>query len=199
MAGDAEFWEEAYRTGQDGWELGEPSPPLVRALGALPPGEAAVVLGCGRGHEARAAASAGWTRVLAVDFAPSAIAGALRLSAGVAGAERIEWRRQDLFTLGATDPGRFDLCIEHTCFCAIDPDRRGEWAEVVRTALRPGGALVALFYAHGRPGGPPFTTDRAEVLRLLGGAGLRVDQIEIPADSVARRETEELLVVARRT
>ena len=67
----------------------------------------------------------------------------------------IEWRLQDLFTLPHTDSGHYDLVLEHTCFCAIDPARRAEWAEVAARILRPQGRLLALFYTHDRPGGPP--------------------------------------------
>jgi hypothetical protein len=120
------------------------------------------------------------------------------LSQGVAGAERVEWRLQDVFTLGETDAGRFELAIEHTCFCAIDPSRRGAWAASVYGALRPGGMLLGVFYAHGRPGGPPFTTGRDELPRVLGGVGFSIEQIEIPADSIERRAGLELLVRARK-
>jgi thiopurine S-methyltransferase len=153
---DAAFWEGLYRSGQDGWELGAPSPPLVRAVGALGPEVlrgAAVVLGCGRGHEARLLAGAGFARVVAVDFARPAIEEARALTPpGSPAARAIEWRLADVFSLGATDAGAFDLALEHTCFCAIDPARRPEWAATVARVLRPGGTLVAAFYAHGRPG-----------------------------------------------
>lgn len=194
---DPAYWEEAYRRGDDGWELGAPAPPLVRAVGGLATGSHAVVLGCGRGHEARLVARAGWRRVTAVDFAPTALAEARRLSAGDDAAGCIAWRDQDVFTLGRTDPGVFDLAVEHTCFCAIDPARRTEWVDAVCGALEPGGVFLALFYAHGRPGGPPFATSRAEVEGLVRGP-FDVQQIEVPPDSVERRRGEEILVVARR-
>ena len=81
----------------------------------------------------------------------------------------------DLFELGRT-PARYDLIAEHTCFCAIDPLRRDEYVDQVAAALVPGGALVGLFYAHGRPGGPPFTVD-ADELRARFGRRFVVDSL----------------------
>ncbi|HEX7601825.1 MAG TPA: methyltransferase domain-containing protein [Polyangiaceae bacterium] len=195
---DPAYWEAAYRTDQTGWELGQAAPPLARALRTLPVGKAAVVLGSGRAHEVRAAAEAGWPRVVAVDFAPSAHAEAERLTAPEL-LPRIEWRRADLFELGRTDPEAFDLAIEHTSFCAIAPARREEWLASVAASLRPGGRLVALFYAHHKPAGPPFATTKDEIEALLPKHGFIIESIEIAPDSHPRRAGEELLTIARRS
>lgn len=189
------YWEAAYREKRDGWELGEAAPPLVRALGELSGGGRALVLGSGRGHEARVAAARGF-RVVAVDFAESARAEAARLTPRELAA-RIEWRAQDLFTLDRTDAGAFDVAVEHTSFCAIDRARRDEWVRVVRAVLRPGGTLLGLFYTHGRDGGPPFGATHDEVRAALERAGFGVVKSEVPADSVERRRGDELLVTAR--
>jgi SAM-dependent methyltransferase len=195
------YWEAAYTEGRDGWELGAAAPPLVRALAELRPearaSGAALVLGSGRGHEARAAAAQGWARVVGVDFATAAREEASKLTPPEL-ASRIEWRTRDLFDLPATDAGAFDLVVEHTSFCAIDPARRAEWARVVHAVLRPGGSLLGLFYTHGRPGGPPFGAAVADVLRALEAAGLRVERHEVPVDSIERRRGDELLVWAAR-
>ena len=105
--------------------------------------------------------------VVAVDFAPTAMAEARALAA----AEKldIDFRQRDLFTL-ADDPERYDLVVEHSCFCAIDPARRGEYVDVVADVLADGGELVGLFWNHGKPGGPPFTVDKAELAATVRGA-----------------------------
>ena len=65
--GDPAFWEERYRAGQDGWDLGGPAPALAAWLeiggrfAAAVAGRSARVLvpGCGRGHDARLLARVG--------------------------------------------------------------------------------------------------------------------------------------------
>lgn len=106
----------------------------------------------------------------------------------------IDFRVADVFALPAGR--RYDLVVEHCCYCAIDPARRGEYAGVLREALAPGGTLVGLFWAHGRPGGPPFTTDRAD-LEATFGSRFAVRAIEQPVrDSVGTRAGDEILIVA---
>jgi SAM-dependent methyltransferase len=197
---DPAFWEEQWRTGQD-WDTGEATPPMARAIAALPVLHDAIVVGCGRGHEARALVRRGWPRVVGVDFAPAALAEARETEALDAPWEarpRVEWRLQDVFTLGDTDPAAFDLAVEHACCIAIDPGRRGEWAAALARTLRPGGRLLALVSLKPRgAGGPPFELRRGEVERTLVEAGFSLEQVEVPEDSIPGRRGHELLVVAR--
>lgn len=191
---DAEFWGALYRDGGDGWELGRASPPLARFFAEHPPaGRRVLVVGCGRGHEARMLASLG-AEVVAIDFAPEAIAGA-RLRAE-AEKIKVDFRERDLFKL-ASDPERYPIVVEHCCFCAIDPARRDEYAEVVADVLEPGGALIGLFYAHGRAGGPPFSVTRDELDKCFS-RHFDILQIETPPDSVVARQGQELLAVMRK-
>ena len=185
---DAAYWDFLYRDDDASWELGRAAPPLVDLFTADPPtGRRALVPGCGRGHEARLLAGLG-ARVTAIDIAPAAIAAAR--ACGPADAA-IDYRVLDLFDLSRT-PGRFDLIVEHTCFCAIEPARREEYVDQVAAVLAPGGALVGLFYAHGRPGGPPFTVD-ADELRVRFGRRFAVQSLGVAAGSVLGRHGHELL------
>jgi SAM-dependent methyltransferase len=180
---DPTFWSNLYQTKQDGWELGAASPPIARWAAAEPlAGKRVLVVGCGRGHEARALAARG-ARVVGLDLAPEAIAEARRLGGDV------EWVNGDLFALPAT--GEYDFVIEHTCFCAIDPARRDEYVRAVAGALKPGGQLVGLFYAHGKPGGPPFDTSAAEV-RSRFSTDFTVEALDVAPDSIERRRGKEL-------
>jgi SAM-dependent methyltransferase len=108
----------------------------------------------------------------------------------------VDFRERDVFAL-AREPERYQLVLEHTCFCAIDPTRRADYARVVADVLEPGGTFVALFWLHGRPGGPPFTTSNAEIDSLFA-ADFEVVERETPGDSVATRMGQELLVTYRR-
>jgi SAM-dependent methyltransferase len=202
----AAFWEARWAEGP-GWDIGEAAPPFRSALaqGELgPPGRAAVI-GCGAGHDALLLARAGF-RVTGFDFAEPAISAA-RASAAAAGFgeddPRLSFERLDLFSLPA-DPrraGAFDLVLEHTCFCAIDRARRGEYVDVARTLLKPGARLVGLFYL--RPlaeVGPPWPASEAEIDRLFleaPGGFLRLFA-RAPADSIERRQGREWLAAYAR-
>jgi methyl halide transferase len=192
------FWDELYASSQDGWELGEPAPALVARLDAglpLPRGARVAVPGAGRGHDARFLARRGY-EVTGFDFAEAAVRDAHRLAAdeGV----HVIFERRDVFTLAADYGSSFDAVWEYTCFCAIDPDRRAEYAQVLHDILRPGGLLLACFYPL-REGtdGPPFPVSRDSIDAALAP---RFDVLEAapPAGSPARRRGLEWLVLARR-
>jgi SAM-dependent methyltransferase len=198
-------WEYLYQHGGDGWELGRVPPPLADCLHAHPPerGQRAIVLGCGRGHEALMLAQAGaavGAHVVAVDIAPSAVRH-LQAAADSAGvAAHLRALQADLFALITDDPshrGAYDLCLEHCCFCAIEPARRDEYVATAAAFLRPGGRLVGLFYCHDSPGGPPYAASFDEVRSRLGAA-FTVDSAVVPDNSILTRAGQELLVTATR-
>lgn len=188
---DPAYWDALYRIEQDGWELGRAAPPLERWFRANPPaGKRVLVVGSGRGHEAQLLARLGAT-VTAVDFSTEAVTQARELAA--AAGLSVNFQVADLFDLAQSN-ATFDVVVEHTCFCAIEPQRRAEYVRVMAHIVVPGGQLVGLFYTHGRPGGPPFTTSEQE-LKTLFAPYFSLQHSETPTDSIATRLGDELLQV----
>ncbi|MBT7029144.1 MAG: methyltransferase domain-containing protein [Verrucomicrobia bacterium] len=159
-------WEALYQANDTFWDHGEASPGLVDYLAAnssLPLGQA-LVPGCGRGHDARALAQAGWAAT-GLDLAPSSVPLAKRL----ADEERltIDYRIGDFLS---DEPHKlFDLVFEHTLFCAIPPVRRDDYVQALRRWLKPGGLYLAVNYMITEDNGePPFSTTTAELDERFG-------------------------------
>ncbi len=177
-AASALFWDRRYQEGSDGWELGQPAPPLQEfltrhPLAPQPPGQV-LVPGCGRGHEARLLAGQGFA-VVGLDFSAEAITAARQVAAPPGA--HLRWLQADLFdrqalTSAGLGPASLQGVVEHTCFCAIEPEQRPAYLQTVVELLAPGGWLLALFWCHGRPGGPPYGSDAAELARALAQTGL---------------------------
>jgi SAM-dependent methyltransferase len=188
---DPQYWRDAYAEATQGWEIGRAAPPLERWFAAhSPSGMRALVVGCGRGHEARMLAAAG-ADVVAIDFAPEAIAAARLLAAneGVG----VDFRVRDLFALGG-EKERYQLVVEHCCFCAIDPARRGEYVERVADVLVDGGQYVGLLRTRcTKPIGPPFAVTREDVERLFAPR-FTILEASVPDDSIESRRGAELFV-----
>jgi SAM-dependent methyltransferase len=155
-------WESQYQNKDTPWEKGAPSPGLVDFLKAEPVRGRVLVPGCGFGHDVRALAATA-DEVVGLDIAPSAVKAARAIP--VVGGERYELA--DFFALPAKLRGSFDWVWEHTCFCAIDRERRPAYVEAAAAALKPDGHLLAIFYldpGHEDPNeGPPFGTSLAEL------------------------------------
>lgn len=186
-------WEADYQRKTDGWDLSGPTPALRRlaSSGRFPPGRMLVPC-AGRGHDAREFARSGFS-VIAVDFSPYAVREMERLAEADAPVEILE---HDMFQLPHKLDGTFDYVLQYTCFCAIDPERRTDYADLIARLLRPGGTYIDLaFPLDGRAGGPPFAVSEAEIVGLFEGRGFKLISREKLQDSVSpRRGAEELLV-----
>ena len=186
-------WDENYVQGTDGWDLGRPTPIFQRLLSdrKLIPGRL-IVLGAGRGYDAREFARHGF-QVTAVDFASQAIEETNRLASPEA---PVEIMQHDIFTLPESLNDSFDYVLEYTCFCAIDPKRRAEYADLVTRLLKPNGIYIDLaFPLDGRKGGPPFAVSALEILNLFQTRGFKLLSREKPVDSIkSRRGAEELFL-----
>ncbi len=186
-------WEADYQGRTDGWDLAGPTPALkhLADTGRFAPGRMLVPC-AGRGHDAREFARHGFD-VTAVDFSPSAVREMRRLADPDAPIEPLQ---QDMFKLPRAMDGVFDYVLQYTCFCAIDPTRRGDYADVVSRVLKPGGVYIDLaFPLDNRPGGPPFAVSEQEIIDLFKTRGFELISREKLEDSISpRREAEALLV-----
>ena len=180
---DADRWNQRYRDGKTGWDLGSAPPILERTLAEFGEGPLRVLVpGAGRAHDARAWARAGH-HVTAVDFAPMAVEEAQRLAAdeGVA----LEVELSDVLNLPSKLRGTFDLVWEQTCLCALPPEHREAYVASMHGALVPSGQLIALLWNHGKEDGPPYDMIPAEVEALFAPHFELEKREEVPETSRA--------------
>jgi SAM-dependent methyltransferase len=187
---DRTHWESCYHKGETPWDHGEPSPGLADFLAhkRYTPGRV-LVPGCGLGHDCRLLARHGFD-VTGVDLSKRAIEQAKRL----AEQESLPVRFVLSDCLHAREEWResFDWAFEHTCFCAIDPDRRDDYVRAIRFVLRPGGHLLGIFFNIRAETGPPFGTNRVEVMdRFSPHFDLLLEKVP---RSFPNRTGEELLM-----
>jgi len=165
-------WQNQYATGETPWDKGEPAPALVEYLKTNPVSGHVLVPGCGTGQDVRALAMGGAAGVTGLDVAPLAVERARHF---LSSTPRTEVLLGDLFLDPHLPPlaGQFDLVWEHTCYCAIPPDRRADYVEAVAAALKPGGQLLGVFYLNpwdedeDQTQGPPFGTGLEALCQML--------------------------------
>ncbi|NUM47535.1 MAG: methyltransferase domain-containing protein [Anaerolineales bacterium] len=191
-----QHWENAYQTNQAIWDLRGPTPTFQRlaAGGQFPPGRM-LVPGAGKGHDARLFARHGFT-VTAVDFASGAIEEMRRLTDPEAPLDILQ---ADFFALPIELDGIFDYVLEYVTYCAIDPARRADYADMVQKLLKPGGLLIGLIFPLGDfKGGPPYAVSPEQLIADLTPRGFQLLQREFPADSIRpRKGREELLILQK--
>jgi SAM-dependent methyltransferase len=170
---DVGFWEHYYHEPEIPWDLGEAAPPFILDWLKQHPDffekqkiQNAVVFGAGAGHDAALFAQNNLT-VTGLDYAPSAIEMATKLYGHL---PNLTFLQADCLNLANSPLANslnhsFHLAIEHTFFCAIQPDQRDTYIENLRFALKPKGYVLGLFWNHGNSGsgGPPFDTTTDDI------------------------------------
>jgi len=193
----ARDWQAAYAVGETPWDKGAPHPALLDWLSRNPLSGQILVPGCGAGHDVRALSRHPGSVVTGLDLAP----GAKALAETFPKVGRETYRIGDFLAWHQTEEsGGFDAVFEHTCFCAIEPDRRPHYARSAAHSLKPGGLLLAIFYhspSHGGDDSPPYGCSVAELNDLFG------EDFELIAEenelrTFERRENREVLRVLRR-
>mmetsp|Transcript_43212 Transcript_43212/g.101625 ORF Transcript_43212/g.101625 Transcript_43212/m.101625 type:complete len:219 (+) Transcript_43212:65-721(+) len=172
------------------FDIGKPSPTLVMALSqrsyAVSQDSVALVPGCGRAYDALALAEHGFSKVIAIDIAPSAVKAAqVELEAADADiARRVDAQVGDFFTL----QGEYDFIWDCTFLCALPPELREQWAATMRRLLKPTGSLLQCVYPiapEKDPNvGPPYPLTIELCKSLLAAHGMRAVQVEedLPAE-----------------
>jgi SAM-dependent methyltransferase len=192
----SDFWDTLYKSNNFHWDLGGPTPVFQQlvARAVLEPGKL-LVLGAGQGHDARLFAQGGF-EVTAVDFSVEAARSMRQFEDPDFPVEIVQ---ADFFSLPPTWNGRYDYVLDYTSFCAILPQRRSEYADLVARLLKPGGQYIILAFPIGwRSGGPPYVVQPQAIIELFAERGFILQLHEIPSISaVGRAGHEELLILEK--
>lgn len=190
---DRNFWEERYLSGDTGWDAGRITTPLKTYFDQLDDqGLEILIPGGGRSHEAEYLHRAGFRNVHVVDQAGAPLADLLEWCPDF---PRNHLHQGDFFE----HAGRYDLIIEQTFFCALDPKLRVRYVERMHDMLNPGGKLTGvLFDAPLFTDRPPFGGNAAEYRNLFGRV-FRHFSLEPCRNSIPPRAGRELWLRAVKT
>lgn len=145
------FWEERYRTGRIGWDIGAPSTPLKEYIDQLDDRELRILIpGAGHAYEAEYAHRRGFRNVFVIDLTDAPYADLFK---------RCPDFPLDHLLVGDVfeHEGSYDRILEQTFFCALDPALRPRYVERMHRLLAPGGALVGVLFDDPlNADGPPF-------------------------------------------
>ena len=108
--------------------------------------------------------------------------------------------QENIFSLSPRLDNHFDYIIEQTCFCAIDPQKRKAYHDLVYNLLKPGGSIIGLWFPIGKSlseGGPPFAVSEKEV-KLLFNYKWDMKKEEFPNNSIESRLGREKLIIFKK-
>ncbi len=189
---DKEYWNDRYTKGESSWDIGYVSTPLKEYIDQLDNKNISILIpGCGNAYEADYLLQKGFNNITLIDISTVA-AEAVKEKFSSYG-DKLKVIRGDFFELQQ----KFDLILEQTFFCALDPSLRKSYAEKMYDLLKQDGKLVGLYFNRSFDDSPPFGGDKDEYMNLFAPL-FDILVMEKAYNSIERRMGTELFVIARK-
>lgn len=185
----ANFWGKKYTSNKIGWDLGIVSPPLKAYFDQLENKELKILIpGGGNSYEAEYLFKTGFKNVYVVDISNKPLSNLKKRVPNFPSSQLIN---ANFFDIDST----FDLIIEQTFFCAIDPNLRAKYASKINDLLSKNGKLVGLLFdAKLNEDHPPFGGSKEEYSTYFK-AYLNITKMESCYNSYHNRKGMELFVI----
>ena len=148
---DEQYWTERYDACKDGWDLGCISPPIKEYIDQLTNKDIKILIpGAGNSHEAEYIHNQGFTNLYVCDISNVPLDNLK---------ERVTTFPVDNLIYGNffEIQDKFDLVLEQTFFCALNPSLRQDYIEQMSKIIKPNGNLIGLLFSmEFDREGPPF-------------------------------------------
>lgn len=158
----AQYWDKRYLNDDATWDLGGPSAPLKAYIDQLTDKNARILIpGAGNAYEAEYLHRLGFTEVYVLDISEIAFR---NIRERIPSFPPEHLLLEDFFS----HRGQYDLILEQTFFCALNPALRKSYVSKMGELLKPGGTLAGVLFDdtlnHDKP---PFGGTRQEYETLF--------------------------------
>lgn len=146
------YWNSRYKENDFGWDTGSITSPLKEYIDQLKDKSVKILIpGAGNSYEAEYLFNNGFENVYVLDFAEEPLKNIKKRIPNFPDNQLV---KDDFFN----HAGQYDLILEQTFFCAIDPKLRSAYAKHMHELLKPKGKLAGLlFNTQFEKEGPPFS------------------------------------------
>ena len=184
---DTSFWTERYEKGHTGWDIGMASPPLIEFCKPLKKDVRVLIPGAGNAYEYKALKDLGFTDVTVLDISPNPIE---KLKSEFPESEN-DFILGDFFE----HDNSYDLILEQTFFCALEPRFRPRYVEHMHHLLRGSKGILCgvLFSREFEKQGPPFGGTKEEYHALFADSFI-IEKMEPCYNSIPPRAGSELFI-----
>lgn len=188
---DQNYWTDRYKNGQTGWDIGHESTPLKEFIDGLNDLSMKILIpGCGNAYEAQYLWQKGFTQVYLMDLSPIPLKNF---------ADKYPEFPKDQLICGDffDHKGAYDLILEQTFFCALDPSFRDAYIKKMLHLLAPEGQLVGLLFDFPlTEKGPPFGGSLEEYEKRFSSFSSK--KIEPCTNSIGPRAGKEFFIQMRK-
>ena len=183
------YWDNKYSENQTGWDIGVVSIPVKEYVNQLSDKIVKVLIpGAGNAHEAEYLFVNGFNNVFVLDISRLALDNFRKRFPDFPVNQLL---CEDFFGHNKT----YDLIIEQTFFCAINPLDRKKYAQKVHSLLKVNGKLVGLLFNHEfEEEGPPFGGSIDEYEKIFSPY-FNFKTFELSYNSIKPREGREHFII----
>ncbi len=183
------FWEERYANNNIGWNIGYPSTPLKQYIDQIEDNTLKISIpGAGNSYEAEYLWNLGFKNFFVADIVNQPLE---NFKQRVPEFPASQLLNIDFFELEDS----FDLILEQTFFCALNPNLRQNYAEQMHRLLKPNGKLVGLLFNFElTASGPPFGGSISEYHSLFENK-FEIRHLENAINSIKERQGNELFFI----
>ena len=187
------YWSSRYQNNDVAWDMGKVSPPLKEYFDQLTDKSISILIpGCGNAYEAEYLLQKGFKNITLIDISPLPVDKLKKQFSAFLNKE-INIICGDFFTLNQT----FDLFVEQTFFCAIDPSLRTDYANKMHHLLNVKGKLVGVLFNCTFDVGPPFSGSKAKYDKLFQNKFI-IKTMEDCNNSIGPRNGSELFLILKK-
>ncbi len=186
---DKTYWENKYHENATGWDIGYASAPLTDYFNQLRDKKLKILIpGGGNCYEAEYLFEQGFENIFVIDIAEQPLK---NLKARFPNFPDHQLIHDDFFN----HQGTYDLIVEQTFFCALDPAMRQKYADKMADLLTGNGKLAGLLFDFElTEDGPPFGGSTAEYLPLFSQK-FTIKKLERCYNSIKPRNGRELFFI----
>ncbi len=183
-----DFWDSKYLNHETGWDLNQVSPPIKTYFEQITNKDLKILIpGGGNSHEAEYLFRQGFKNVTVVDISQQPL---INLKKRLPQFPDSQLLHQDFFQLNDS----FDLVVEQTFFCALDPKLRQRYVDKMHEILAPKGKIIGLLFdAPLNTEHPPFGGNKNEYTSLFS-TKFEIKNMDPAYNSIAPRLGKEVFI-----
>ncbi|MBL3655469.1 class I SAM-dependent methyltransferase [Fulvivirga sediminis] len=189
---DENYWTNRYNDNDTPWDASAITTPLKTYFDQLQDTTIKILIpGAGNAHEAAYLHEKGFENVYIADISQAPLR---QFQSRFLTFPQDHLLHKDFFTLS----GNYDLIVEQTFFCALDPSLRKAYAEKCAELLRQRGRLMGvLFDTNFKHEGPPFGGSKEEYLTYFS-PHFKLNHFETCYNSIQPRQGRELFILCEK-
>ncbi len=184
-----DYWENNYANNEIGWDIGYVSPPIENYFNQITDKDISILIpGAGNSYEAESLFNKGFKNITVLDLAKQPLQ---NLQKRIPVFPTDQLIQEDFFS----HHKKYDIIIEQTFFCALNPELRLNYAKKMNELLNDRGKLIGVLFNFPLTDvGPPFGGSLIEYKKTFSKY-FYTKILEICYNSIKPRQERELFII----